>query len=308
LIEAVVSQGLLVAGILLTAFTGPIAALWFMVWRRRRALAARRSPLTQDLLREPGHALREQMEGLRLDVLAWLMVASVLPLALLAIHLAQSYFLRASESIVRFVFVGGLALASVGFGMWRAIGVSRRTDALRLGIDAELAAGQELDQLMRQGAAVYHDFPAEKFNVDHIVIAPQGVFAVETKGYSKPNRGRGEEDARVEFDGRTLKFPTRTTAKPLEQAARQAQWLSKWLTSATGEPVGVTPVLALPGWFVDRKGRGAVRVFSGRELAGLLKARGSQSLSSDQMQRVVHQVEQRCRNVKPNYRLPDEDD
>jgi hypothetical protein len=49
-------------------------------------------------------------------------------------------------------------------------------------------------------------------------------------------------------------------------------------------------------------------VFSGRELAGLLKARGSQSLSSDQMQRVVHQVEQRCRNVKPNYRLPDEDD
>jgi len=274
----------------------------------RRALAARRSPLTQDLLREPGHALRAQLEDSRLDISAWLMLASVMPVLLLAMHLAQSYLLRAPESILRFVFVGGLASACIGYGMWRAIGVSRRADALKLGLDAELFAGQELDQLMRQGAAVFHDFPAEKFNVDHIVVAPQGVFAIETKGYSKPNRARGDEDARVEFDGRTLKFPTRTTAKPLEQAERQAQWLAKWLSSATGEPVSAVPVLALPGWFVERKGRGAVRVFSGRELGLLLKARGNQPLSPDQMQRIVHQVEQRCRNVKPTYRSPDEDE
>lgn len=308
MIDALVSQWLLVTAVLLAAFAGPFATSWFMIWRRRRAVAARRSPLTQDLLREPGHALRQQLEESRLDVLFWVMLASVMPLLLLATHLAQSYLLHAPESIVRFIFLGGLALACIAYGMWRAVGVSRRTDALKLGLDAELAAGQELDQLMRQGAAVYHDFPAEKFNVDHIVIAPQGVFAVETKGYSKPNRGRGDEDARVEFDGRTLKFPTRTTAKPLEQAERQAQWLAKWLSSATGEPVGVVPVLALPGWFVDRKGRGTVRVFSGRELYQLLKVRGSQPLSQEQMQRIAHQVEQHCRNVKPNFRPLDEDD
>ena len=40
---------------------------------------------------------------------------------------------------------------------------------------------------MRDGFAVFHDVPGDKaFNVDHVVIGPQGVFAVETKGRGKP--------------------------------------------------------------------------------------------------------------------------
>jgi hypothetical protein len=179
-------------------------------------------------------------------------------------------------------------------------------DKLRLGIDAELAVGQELDQLMRDGAAVFHDLPGDKFNIDHVVIAPQGVFAVETKGYAKPNRGGGTADATVVFDGKSLAFPDWSSSKPIEQADRQARWLADWLTSATGEPVHVAPALALPGWYVERKGRGPVLVFSGRELRGhLLKARTAQPLSAEQMRRVTHQVEQRCRDVEPQYRPGD---
>jgi hypothetical protein len=40
-------------------------------------------------------------------------------------------------------------------------------DNLRTGYDAELAVGQELDRLMRQGTIVFHDFPADGFNLDH---------------------------------------------------------------------------------------------------------------------------------------------
>jgi hypothetical protein len=39
----------------------------------------------------------------------------------------------------------------------------------------------------------------------------------------------------------------------------------------------------------------------------VLKSRGAQSLNAEQMQRVVHQVEQRCRDVKATYR-PDDDE
>jgi transcriptional regulator NrdR family protein len=66
----------------------------------------------------------------------------------------------------------------------------------------------------------------------------------------------------------------------------------------------VAPVLALPGWYVDRKGRGDVLVFSGRELRKhLLRARTAQPIAAEQVQRIVHQVEQRCRNVQPGFRL-----
>lgn len=160
---------------------------------------------------------------------------------------------------------------------------------------------------MRQGAAVFHDLAGDKFNIDHVVIAPQGVFAVETKGYRKPNRDGGAADATVIYDGEVLKLPEWSGSGALRQAARQARWLSEWLTGATGESVQVTPVLALPGWFVDRKGRGPVLVLSGGEIRDhLLKARDARPLSAEQMRRVVHQVEHRCRDVKPHYRPVDE--
>jgi hypothetical protein len=184
--------------------------------------------------------------------------------------------------------------------MWRR---GEHIDNLRLGLDAELAVGQELDQLMRDGAAVFHDLPTDKFNIDHVVIARQGVFAVETKGYSKPKRQGGSADATIVFDGRSLAHPDWSSSDAIEQAARQAKWLSTWLTSATGEPVRATPAVALPGWYVDRKGRGDVLVFSGKELCGnLLKARTAYPLATEQMRRVIHQVEQRCRDVEPEFR------
>jgi hypothetical protein len=61
-------------------------------------------------------------------------------------------------------------------------------------------------------------------------------------------------------------------------------------------------VLALPGWFVQRSGSSDVRVFSGRELKGLLSCRGVQTLTPAQVQRVAHQVAQRCRTVDPTLR------
>ena len=49
-------------------------------------------------------------------------------------------------------------------------------------------------------------------------------------------------------------------------------------------------------------------VLNGGEIRDhLLKARDARPLSTAQMQRVVHQVEQRCRDVKPYYRPLDED-
>jgi hypothetical protein len=158
---------------------------------------------------------------------------------------------------------------------------------------------------MRQGAFVYHDFPGENFNIDHVVVSTSGVFAIETKGYTKQTKLKGREAALVTYNGQTLAFPTWTTDKPIEQAQRQAKWLAAWASSAIGDSVSVVAVLALPGWFVQRNGRGTVLVFSGGELSGLLRSRPGQSLSLQDVQRIVHQVEQRCRTVVPTLRQTD---
>ena len=66
---------------------------------------------------------------------------------------------------------------------------------------------------------MYHDFPAEGFNIDLVVIATQGVFAVETKGFTKDKNAKGKAGATVMYDGKALAFPTWATKAPLVQCA-----------------------------------------------------------------------------------------
>lgn len=294
-------QFAIVVGVLAACLVGPVLAMGFLVRRKRRARARRRSPIGIDLLRSPGHTLRGQLEEAMGDVSADVAVLMVAPLLLLALFLAQGHLLGLQGVMHLAPIHVVLALGVVAVMVRKLLKAGERIDNLKAGYDAELAVGQELDQLMRQGAAVFHDIPADNFNIDHVVIAREGVFAVETKGFTKPRQGKGKADATVVFDGKSLRFPMWTTKHPLEQAERQAAWLAKWLASAIGSPVLVLPVLALPGWFVDRTGRGDVRVFNGKELAGLLRCRGTQPLSEQEVQRIAHQIEQRCRTVAPRY-------
>lgn len=288
-------------GVAAACLAGPAAASYVLLRRKTKARQDRRSPIGNALLRGPGHSLREQLDETHSDLIWDVALLMVMPLVMLATFFAQS-LVRGLPQMAHLAPIYALsAIAFLGYMLRKLLKAGTRLDHLKAGYDAEVAVGQELDQLMRQGAMTFHDLPAEQFNIDHVVVAAEGVFAVETKGFTKPNQGRGKADAVVAYDGGALRFPTWTTQEPLEQAERQADWLARWLSSAIGSPVAVLPVVALPGWFVQRTGRGRVRVFSGKELAGLLKSRGTQPLTAQDIQRVAHQVEQRCRTVAPRY-------
>jgi len=287
-------SGLIPAFIVLLFIFVPVGIAWVMRYRQRQR---RRSPLSQHLLRSPGQSLRSELDDRMWDLAGYLMALPLIPLMLYAMQLRQALDAGGALKISGVLVVAGLM--AFGFVFFQTIKTMRKVWKLRLGYEAELAMGQELDQLMRQGAVVFHDVPAAGFNIDHVLVAPNGVFAIETKGRSKPNRNRGAEDAKVIYDGSGLSFPGWVENKPLEQARRQAVWLSKWLTNAVGDEVTARPVLALPGWFVERKSRSDVLLISGREASAILKAK-HEALTESMIKRIEHQLEQRCRDVEPS--------
>ena len=276
-----------------------VAPVAFVLWLRTRARRGRRSPLTAKLLRGPGTTLREEIDDATGNIGAYLAVLAALPLLILAMHLSQSYIGGRPESVLRTtvnsLFVIGLML----YGSYRLYQDYQRRFRLTCALDAEIAVAQELDQLMRQGAIAFHDLPAEEFNIDHVVVTRGGVIAVETKSRLKPDRGGGAEDATVTFDGQALLFPGWKDTETLAQTRRQAKWLARWLTSAAGTTVEVSPVVALPGWFVDRRAKSDVRVISGREAKSLMLGWHGAVVSDEMMNRIAHQLEERCRNVEP---------
>jgi hypothetical protein len=178
----------------------------------------------------------------------------------------------------------------------RVLHVSRLLTDYRLGFSGERAVGEELNRLMLDGCLVYHDMVVENWNIDHIVVAPSGVFAVETKTYRKKSK-RADDFYKVKFDGAALHFPNRIDRKPLEQAIRNAGWLSDTLSKALAESIHVQPIVTIPGWWVDRTGKGEVTVLNHREIRQCIVGKRRAQLAQKQIQQIAYQIEQRCRDV-----------
>lgn len=92
------------------------------------------------------------------------------------------------------------------------------------------------------------DIPGEGFNVDHVLIAPQGVFVIETKTFGKPQRA----NATVSFDGhRVLVDGLEPDRNPVVQARALRDWVRDLLYDTSGIRYPVRGVVLIPGWFVN---------------------------------------------------------
>jgi len=288
---------LIPAAILLFGLLTMLIIAWG--WRWWVARDRRRAPFTEDLLREPGHTLRKELDGLEWELSAQLMLVALLPLVVYVVYLQglASEGVRRSGSAAVILLLATLTFFAVV--VWPLVRLLNRRRDVLLGWNAERAVGQRLDQLVAHGFRVYHDLSADGFNIDHVVVGRGGVFAVETKGRRKPPRGRGNRDAAVNFDGHRLLFPGWADKRSPAQARDNARWLGRWLTEATGTEVHAFPRLTLPGWMVNNttppkdflainpRQRHLERVF----------VREGVTLSDELIQRIAYQLDQRCRDV-----------
>lgn len=266
-----------------------------VLWKRHRMDGdERRGPLTTELCRLPGASLQSIREHL-LEKQTERMQAA------LAIGLMATLTIvnrRAQPDFSTWNFLDSLLLLVVlGTGAYygrmivRDMPESRR---LRQAIEAEQATAQEISLSLAGDNRIFHDIQAKGFNIDHVVITPSGIFAIETKSRLKPPAGQGKDAARVRYDGKQLQFPGWKETGALEQASRQAKWLAGYLKKATGEEYPVTPVLALPGWFVDqtvRPSEGMVRVVNPKAVRSLFFPRRAPVLDERAIQVVAFQLE-----------------
>lgn len=289
------------AWLLLAAVLTPalITLACLLVWRLWRARDRRRSPLTIGLVNLPGEGLRRQVakhdEGF---AEAAAMAVFVGPIVLGAWLIARVE--RAGLSIAEFsygtgdLFIALIGVVMVGWAIYRLIHHARLRRRYLNGLRAEMAVAQCLTPLIAEGAMVFHDFPTGKYNIDHIVIGRSAVFAIETKWRSKPAE-KGRESARVRYDGNQLLFPRHAEAKPIEQAAYQADWLATFLAKGVGKPVRVIPVVALPGWYVEnvnREGRSKVLVSNCHNAGFMTGDKFGQEISRTLARRVAHVLAQ----------------
>jgi hypothetical protein len=164
-----------------------------------------------------------------------------------------------------FSIIAGVA---VMLAVWRILGIKNKVKNLRLGRDGERCVGQFLERLREDGGQVFHDVPGQDFNLDHVVISPRGVYAIETKTWSKP-----WPKATITIAGDSLRVAGRTPDRnPIEQASAAARWLSNKLEELTGRKFPARGVVVFPGWFVEQPSeRGPVWVLEPKMLPAYIE-------------------------------------
>lgn len=230
---------------------------WFFVLRvLSREKKLRKEPFTKGLLNSAGESSLKQVSKLN-EVFTDHLITLV-ALAGFLIGYSTGIFTGATPIniplILAMVGIGGVIVATLV--MLKIRNNARLLFKYRLGLDGERHTAQALWPLLNKGYNIYHDLLFEKpdgtkFNIDHVLLGPSGVIAIETKARSKDPLLKGKDSVALKYDGKKVLFPSGAAdVDCLNQALASGKTLSKELTRAEGATIPVRTAVCFPGWFV----------------------------------------------------------
>lgn len=260
------------------------------------ARPTKRSPLKQPPLRNPGQSTDERVQELILDKVGLWATMAAFAVVVAALEWIRSYAGVPPQPFVMSVAALGLC----AFAVWRIRKARTVVRQYAQGRDGEMAVGQYLEDLRARGYRVFHDVPGQgrtgrKFNIDHVLVGPAGIFAIETKTISKPMKRMSE----VRYDGKRVTVdgwePDRD---PIKQARALADYVGDIIRDGTGRTVPVRPVVLYVDWFVKRQPKGTdVWVLNQKALPGFLDYEPD-SLTPEAIEQVAGSLAKHVRELR----------
>lgn len=275
-------------GYILLFFIPPAAVVFTFYRRHRNEKLEAKAPFDEIRRRPAGESARLEIERLSEQIDPWLLVLIVIP-AVLAVSWSLS-----KQTLAGTIFIFLFCAIASALVQRKLQPLVKQRAAYRLGYHGERYVAEELNLLMPDGFRVFHDLPFKIHNVDHVVVGPSGVFAIETKTKRKKIK-HGANRHIVVFTGKRLEFSAGWNTAWLDQARLNAKTLSQWLRSAAAEPVEAEPILTIPGWWIEPKGTGDVHVLNPKQIGDLVRSRPQDALNEKQIQRIAHQLEERSK-------------
>ena len=196
----------------------------------------KKSPLKGKPLRYAGQSLDERIKNLfEDDILPYLMMCVFFGYA--AVNEWIRFFWNTPPSPI---LITVLAVVISLFFVYKIRKNLKKIKAIQLGRDGERIIGQYLETLREKGHRIFHDILGDDFNIDHVIISRKGIFLVETKTYSKPQKG----EANILFDGEKLSISSvGVRDREIVQVKASSKWLENILLETTGKKFSIKPVI-----------------------------------------------------------------
>ncbi|XKT74819.1 MAG: nuclease-related domain-containing protein [Patescibacteria group bacterium UBA2163] len=201
------------------------------------------SPLKNKPLHLPGQSLDEELNNLIDEKIMTFITIIMVAIAFIIYEWVRFYW----SIDPRPVTVTVACSVAIFFSLYRIKKDLKKVHNLKQGREGERIVGQMLEELRSSKCSIFHDIPAQGFNIDHVIVSSHGIFTIETKTWSKRS---GKEVVR--FNGDHLFVNSKKPTKDVvTQSLAGADWMRSVLKESTGKDFPVWPVLVFPGWFIE---------------------------------------------------------
>lgn len=202
------------------------------------------SPLKYNPLRPSGQSLVEKTNNIFEKMTIHLLWISLV--VFMVFNEWIRYYFNTPPNPVVWSFIAIIIIVYFGNKIYRG---RKEIENIKLGQYGEEVVGEFLDELREKGYKVFHAVVCEskgkKFDIDHVIVGPGGVFTIEVKTISK------KVNQKIFYNGTDIKIagfsPDRN---PILQARSQKDWLENFIKENAKMKVKVMPVILYPGWYV----------------------------------------------------------
>lgn len=243
------------------------------------------------MVRIPAFSLIQQQKNYTFNMISWSLLSTVyfqLPFSTPTI----SRLIGAEDRIGSWWVYTSIFLIAAFYLLVKAVREFKKVRNTKLGIEAEWAVSYALSKITDRNVRVFHDVQGPNFNIDHVLTYPGGILAIETKGRRKPNLKDSKDTHKLTVEGNKIHFPHFTDTGTIEQAKRQAAWLTKELTQSTGMEVNTHPLVVIPGWYIEIKQKPTVAIMNHKSLTKYYDISKRPLFDNSALNRINHQIEQ----------------
>ncbi len=293
----------------------------FWLWREReKERRKERPPQEEKILRPAGYfalckldelsdkAVLALIEGLGAGALFGAVAGSLWSvaagLALGRFRLTELVKAPRSDVFLAAALLALVALLFTVHGLERFWRITKELRDWRFGMRGEQAVAEKLmsGELAAAGYTVFHDVPAErggkKFNLDHVVVGPGGVFVLETKARARRRAKWDQKEDVVKYDGSRILFPWCWDDEAVRQVRSNVGWLRGLLADYGGNDLAFWPVVVVPGWRLDTGGNYEVKVMNADFLVDKYILTLARPYPEEQLRGVRKRLDEACRTLE----------
>ena len=240
------------------------------------------------IMREAAQRFRDEFEALSRKQSAYLGATLTFVFIFVVAHTFEAQLLFEGYPQWQLYLLLVTLFAAAGFALHRLICTIREWRRIRFLRDANIAVGHSLQRIAVGHGRVFHDVPTPAGVVDHVIVGPGGIYAINVvahRAMRRENAQLADGELRFEPDGKTI---------PISDIASRTTRLEQEFRDLLKNAVRVRSVIAVPGWHVDSQTGDGHLVVNERTLPML---RGWRSEADYLMDEDVHTLQKHLTNT-----------